>query len=673
MKIESEKLVFVIKILTFFTFFTPLVLLNRFFFPFVGPKSLYFMGLVEIIFFLWILLLLIDRKYRPKFNFVLVFVLIYLFSTLLSTVLGINPSYSFWSKHERMTGLLMQLHLFAFFLVLSSILKKEDFKKFFVSSVSVALLVGLVAILNVNNQTMRGGGTLGNESFLGTYLLFNIFFALYLAFQTKKEIKIFSIVSFFALTFFLLHAGVSPKNTNFSDFILNFFYKSGARAAKILLYGALVLIFLLWLTKSKNKILKFTSLISLILGVVILIYAMYSVMFSPESFFRKMLEKEVGSFGGRFFVWQTAREAFLEKPIFGFGPENFEFAFLKHYNSCFGREPCGGDIWYDRAHNVIFDTLVSQGIIGLISYFILIFGPIFVLWKKYLKKEENFWTSAIFTALFSSYFIQNLTVFDMVSSYLMFFFSVAFISCLENVSEKKEAKKTFEQQNEIGIFTFLMVFFVFSFSFYYFIISPLSSSNAVIKFLSSQNPQKKEIFLKKALSSPLGINQIREFLAREILNGVRLEQNEEIKQIYFNFLNLIEPEIEKNIKENPLDYRSYLTLGEILSVKGAILKNKEASNKAEEILKKAIEISPQNQQGYLLLGQNYFFKGEKESTILYFQKAVDLDKYQKNYHLYLINLLYSLGEKELAKQKIEEALKINPDWKKDFEKFFENK
>jgi O-antigen ligase len=673
MKIETEKLVFLIKTLTFFSFLTPLVLLNKFFFPFVGPKSIYFMGLVEIIFFLWILLISIDKKYQPKFNFVLVFILIYLVSFFLSTIFGINPSYSFWSKHERMTGLLMQLHLFVFFLVLSSTFKKEDFGKFFVGSISVALLVGLIAILNVNNQTMRGGGTLGNESFLGTYLLFNIFFALYLFFQTKKEIKIFSIVSFFVLAFFLLHAGVSLKNAHFSDFILNFFYKSGARAAKISLYGALILIFLLWLAKSKNKILKFTSLIPLILGIVVLIYAIYSVMFVPESFFRKMLEKEVGSFGGRFYVWQTAKEAFLEKPIFGFGPENFEFAFLRHYNPCFGREPCGGDIWYDRAHNVIFDTLVSQGIIGLISYFILLFGSLFILWEKYLKKEIDFWTSSIFTALFSAYFIQNLTVFDMISSYLMFFLSLSFISCLEISSERKEIKKTFEKQSEIGIFTFLTLFFIFSLSFYYFIILPFSSSAAVINFLSSQDLQTKENFLKKALSSPLGRTQIREFLTGEVLNRTKFSQTEKEKKAYLELLDLIEPELEKNIKENPLDYRSYLTLGEVLTFKGATLKNQEILNKAKEILKKAIEISPKNQHAFVLLGQNYFFEGKKEDAIFYFQKAVDLDKYQKIYNLYLVNLLYTLGEKELTKQKIDEVLKINPEWKKDFEKFLVEK
>ena len=195
----------------------------------------------------------------------------------------------------------------------------------------------------------------------------------------------------------------------------------------------------------------------------------------------------------------------------------------------------------------------------------------------------------------------------------------------------------------------------------------------MINFLSSPNPQEKEVFLKKALASPLGRSQIREFLARQILNGAKFGENEEQKKIYFSLLNLIEPEIEKSIKENYFDYRAYLILGEILNVKGAILKDKENLSKAEKTLKKAIEISSKNQQAYLLLGQKYLFEGKKEEAILYFQKSVDLDKYQKIYHLYLVNLLQALGEKELAKQKIEEALKINPDWKKDFEKFLENK
>jgi len=106
----------IIRWLTYLIFLTPLIVSSHFFFPFVSPKSLYFFALSEIIIFCWLILILISPSFRPKKNAILISLLIYLFVFALSTIFGVNPSYSFWSKHERMTGLLMQLHLFGVFL-----------------------------------------------------------------------------------------------------------------------------------------------------------------------------------------------------------------------------------------------------------------------------------------------------------------------------------------------------------------------------------------------------------------------------------------------------------------------------------------------------------------------------------------------------------------------------
>jgi hypothetical protein len=168
---ESEILVNTIRFFSYLILFTPLILSSKFFFPFVGPKSLYFFAISEIIFFLWLILIFIDSRYRPKINALLIALSIYLFIFIFASIFGVNFSYSFWSKYERMTGILMHLHLFAFFLVLSSTFKEEDFKKLFGFSNFVAILASWIALANLKNPTMRGGGTIGNESFLGTYLL----------------------------------------------------------------------------------------------------------------------------------------------------------------------------------------------------------------------------------------------------------------------------------------------------------------------------------------------------------------------------------------------------------------------------------------------------------------------------------------------------------------------
>jgi len=696
---ENKILLSLIRFSSFLILFTPLIVSPLFYFPFVGPKSLFFMGLAEIIFFSWLFLIFFDPRYRPKFNLLFLTLIIYLFVFILASIFGVNFSYSFWSKHERMTGILMQLHLFGFFLVLSSTFNKEDFQNFFSVSIFVAILAGLSAILSIEDPTKRGGGPLGNESFLGTYLLFNIFFALYLYFSSLDWKKNFGLISFFILSIFLLLTGVNLRGQSFLSSLFLIFYKTGARAAKISFYGAIFLLFLLWLISQKKKSLKVLGFLILIPSFILISFALYSIMFQPSSFFRQLIEKEVGSFGGRFYVWEAAKKGFLERPWVGWGPENFEFAFLKYYNPCFGTPECGTDVWYDRAHNVIFDTLLTTGILGLASYFLLFFASFYILWKNYLKNKINFWPAGIFTSLFCAHFIQNLTVFDMVSSYMVFFLSLAFIASLER---EKEFAKEIKSPNVLISGLVLISFFI---CFFEFIIFPLKSSVLVISsvphveivpslqekverkdsfiFVQQANtpngvvvrkyltPEKRVQIYKEALnSSSLGKYQIREFFAE---NTIQFFMSEALSKVSLNEikqeLDFLVSELEKTIKENPIDFKAHLKLGEILNLYSQIDNTK--ISKAEEILRKAIELSPKNQQGYWHLSQNLLFQNRFDEAIDLAQKAVNLEPKLQRSHYILIKVLKIAKKEDLAKQKFEEAIKINPDWEEDLKKLLE--
>jgi O-antigen ligase len=74
------------------------------------------------------------------------------------------------------------------------------------------------------------------------------------------------------------------------------------------------------LIASKRKILKILGSICLISSLIFSAFVFYSLLTQPEGFFRKLIEREVGSFGGRFPVWQGARKGFLERPLLGWGP-----------------------------------------------------------------------------------------------------------------------------------------------------------------------------------------------------------------------------------------------------------------------------------------------------------------------------------------------------------------
>jgi hypothetical protein len=82
-------------------------------------------------------------------------------------------------------------------------------------------------LLGPISSSTRGGGTIGNSSFLGTYLLFNFFITLYLVFNSKKNKRFFAIAA-------LLVIGTA-------------LFFSTARAALVSTFGGLVLLFLLWM------------------------------------------------------------------------------------------------------------------------------------------------------------------------------------------------------------------------------------------------------------------------------------------------------------------------------------------------------------------------------------------------------------------------------------------
>jgi len=659
---------------TYLALFTPLIISVKFFFPFVGPKSLYFMGLVQIIFFAWLILIINSPQYRPRKNPLLIALVLFLIVLILSSVFGENLSYSFWSKPERMTGLLMWFHLLAFFLVTSSTFQKSDSKgvasrtygtgwlKIFSISIFVGVILSLITFFS-KDPAMRGGATIGNDSFLGTYLLFTLFLALYLILTAQKEIRIYSVICFL-----IIFLGL---------------FLSGARAAQLSFLGGLVLLFFLYLTFiPKKKYLNFLGKFLLVSSFLISLIALFFI-FQPDSFLQqKFVEVATKS---RLVVWEKAWQGFLERPWLGWGPENFEFVFVKYFNPCMFLPECGGEIWFDRAHNIIFDTLVTTGIFGLLTYFGIFLSTFYLLWRSYFKKiidpvrskslemtvlpktgisnGVEFWTAGIFTVLLISYSVQNLTVFDMVNSYLMLFLVLGFIVSISFKSEGIiDKEKPVPVSRSQWLIIIILVFFIFSF--FKFIIQPLKTDYYVIAALISPPASEERLnYYKKTLeTSPLGKYQIREFFGQTTLEFAQSEKVREVPAENFNKeIDFVIGELEKSIKESPLDFRSHLKLGQIYNVY-AVLIDQAKTSEAERVLERTIELSPTNQQGYWALAQTRLYQGRFKEAFSLVEKALALEPNLFQSHRLAIQIAKIMGDYDLAKRKAEEAIEINPDW-----------
>ncbi len=633
----------VIFIGTFLLLFTPLIISSKFLFPFVGPKSLYFMGLSQIVFFAWLVLIIFSPRYRPRWNPILIALILFLAVLILVTIFGTDPSRSFWSKPERMTGLLMWFHLIAFFLVISSVFKtKDDWINIFSISIFVGVILSFIAFFS-GDPYMRGGATIGNDSFLGTYLLFELFLALYLIFTAENEIKIYSAI-FFLITFLAL-------------------FLSGARAAKLSFLGGIFLLFFLYLAFIPQKrLIRILGKI-LLIGSLLAFLTIAFFVFQPNSIIQqKFMEKATKA---RLVVWEKAWKGFLERPWLGWGPENFEFVFSKHFNPCMFLPLCGGEIWFDRAHNIILDTLVATGILGLIAYIGIFLAAFYVLWRKYFKKEVNFWLAGIFSTALIAYSVQNLTVFDMINSYLMFFLVLGFIGSIVSGPEKVgEERKLILKNFYLAI---ILICFIFSFS--KFVVKPIQTDYYAIASLRQRlsSPEKLSLYKKTLETSPLGRYQIRDFFAQ---NTLELAARETAKGVPLgNFkqeMEFLSQELEKSIKEAPLDFRSFLKLGQIYNTYSLI--DAAKLSRAEEVLKKAIELSPTNQQGYWALAQTKIYQGRINESLPLAEKALSLEPGLLQSHLIVVQIAKLMGDNNLAKEKIKEAVKINPDWEAQLKK-----
>lgn len=445
----------------FFLYSVPLsvlIVLPSNFFPFIGGKYYFFRIVVSLalgcILFYWAfedkdnnLEKEIKKIFKkPLVIAVTLFVLFY----VLASIFAYYPAGSFWSNFERQEGGFQMIHYWLFFILTALLFKNEsDWNRIFYISIISALGVILYGILaaasipgffgqyssnpvpdfgsflkNLFNKDTRFQGSLGNPAYIAPYLMFIIFYSLFLWLKQKPTFNLKSLFYVLLTLFFGL-----------------FFVLSQTRGAFLGIVAA-ILIFFLYIIFSEEKLRK-TGLIGVVLFLLILGTIFYFkdssfIQNLPGSRFLKINFREHTA-QTRFWTWQSAWKGFLNRPILGWGPENFPAVFDKYFDTRhFNPQEYGSQTWFDRAHSVIFDYLAETGILGLLSYLSIFLIFLFSFFKFLKNKNEN--QKLIFSinnmqlglilSIMVGYFVQNLIIFEVLPMYLNFFLCLAFFSNL---------------------------------------------------------------------------------------------------------------------------------------------------------------------------------------------------------------------------------------------------
>ena len=643
-RLNAEKIcLFTIRWGIYLALFTPLIIHTKFFFPFVAPKTIFFRIIVEITLVAYIFLVALNRKYLPKITPLTIALTIFLEVFILASLIGVNFERSFWSTYERMTGLFTMLHLYAFFIILSSCFRKmEDWQKFF--GVSVLAGVVLSAYFLIGSQTYtRMGGTIGNSSFMAAYLLFDIFFALILfLFNFLKK--------GFKAVFLQIFSGASMV------IILYVLFNASARGALAAFEAGAFLMALGYLLFSRNKRLKQAGFA--IILILIILTGIFTI-FQPD-FLSDKIKTDLSEMKSRFAVWQIGLKAWQEKFILGWGPENFYIPFSKYFNPCLFAE-CGREIWFDRAHNIIFDTAVTMGLAGLVSYLAIFSVAFWEIFRKLLKTASKRNTLALLGAagLLFTYFGQNLLVFDMINTYLVFFLGLAFISSFSVFDRNSKDDIT----NRLNPLLAVVVILAMASVFWFGNIQPAIAAHYTVRMIAAKNIEEAAFFFQKSLKTKMYKYEAREIFAQKV-NQAILEPNRDVQSL-LTASELAEREMGKNVKENPSDFRANLFISKLYAASYRIGARKEKFDLAERYAEKAVALSPTSQQGYWQMGELKLVKGDLKG-IDFFQKAIDLEPRYPNSHWYLAMAYKYLGQYESARGKLLELKTMGYNWAENF-------
>lgn len=601
------------------TFFVPLIMAPaHFIFPFIVPKAVVFRSLTLIILGLWLVLLVMDwQRYRIRSSITTITVLVFFATLLLSTFLGVDWYRSFWDNHERMLGLFTIAHYLIYYLVLTAVVqRREEWRqllRMFLFAGSIVMVIAFIQRFSptflLNQSGSRTAATLGNPIYVGGYGLFLTFVGWYLAVTTThKGWRLFA-----ALGGVLGFLGI---------------FWSGTRGALLGLVAGVGVLSLLYLIRLKDHPQVRRALFAFF-GLSIVAFGLLFA-FRTTPFVRKIpavgsllnLSLSSGTAGTRLMAWGVAVEAWQERPVFGWGPNNYYYAFNKYYRPEF-LEHGWGETWFDNAHNIVVNTLATQGLVGVTAYLGLFAVVVWQLWRAMVRGHIDVHVGSVGIAFLLAHLVQNVFVFENLTSYLYFFFWLAFMNHVlspnaVDVPEKNTALPTGFAVT-MGLIIFILIYATNW--------NPARANMQTLVLLRSlyNFGDPLAVYAEKGKIPTPHREDIRNDFARTVLGVTQAYAQAGRKDEGRELLRFAYRELQKNRALHPDDIRTHLMQTQLAEQAAVFFGDTTLLIDAELTLKDALSKSPKRQQVQFMLASVQLALGKLADAEKLFVAAVQND------------------------------------------------
>ena len=446
----------------------PLVVTGQTLFPFIVGKALYSRAIIEVVFGLWLALAYRYPSHRPPRSWLLAAFGVYLAVAMFSALTGVSTARSLWSTYERMQGVIDLAHWFVLTMVLVSVFRPLSHWRVLLNiNLAVSLVMGMLGLaqhweipisaFGFLESTDRLDITLGNSNYVGAYMLVNVLIALgFLAqsYQTRavqqvsrasarrrrrrsrqRDARDWQLLSWrmFWITAMVL------------DFWI--FWLTGTRGAFIGLSAGLVLFAAAYSIWGRNPTVRRLALsgIGVLFGLALLIFltrdtSVVQRIADSNVMMRRIVTAEgyTAAFTGRWTSLSAGLQGFADRPVLGWGPENYMIAWGRYFDA-----ESGVSERFDQAHNKLVEQLTTMGILGLLSY-LAIWGLLLRAVHRSVSKGDSHNQLLMLGvgAALTGYFVQNLFLFDTPATVLQFVFMLGFVASMEAAREVDTATQT---------------------------------------------------------------------------------------------------------------------------------------------------------------------------------------------------------------------------------------
>ena len=418
-------------------------------FPYLVGKTLLFRCIVEVVFLAWTVLAVVNPAYRPPRSLLLGLLAVALGVALVSALLGVSVVRSLFSTYERLGGVLEQAHWLAFTVVLVSVVGVAQWRLLLKANLVVGTVIALWAVgqhFDVGALlwawSKEGYGritaTLGNPIHLGAYVLVNSLVAAGFFMEsltkagststdgeeTSRPAGFRTVLPWCSTLFWGLSAVLGAWVVTLT----------AARSAFLGLVAGFAAVAVLFAYLERGRVRLAVGTAAGLLAAAVVAFALLVATFeaAPDSqrirsanpLVDRTLAFSKRTVETRLAAWEAAAKGFFERPLLGWGPENYVVVLGRH-----GSE-MGADMRiHDNAHGRLAEELATKGALGVISHLAVWAGLLIVGLRAARRMGRRERIVLVFAGgALVGYFAQALVSPEVVTGTLQFTLLLGFVA-----------------------------------------------------------------------------------------------------------------------------------------------------------------------------------------------------------------------------------------------------